>query len=215
MELSGGGTLIFSVNSAPQNEHIGGEKMAKYVLIVDVSGSMRCKLKNLKEMLADDWVPWRIGSPANNEVALISFCNDVCINSYYSNDVKDLQNRVMNLSLNSCGGSGTALYDAIIVGLTFESPKPDAIYVWSDLQDNDSHASEMDYINLANSIGITINLCPAYEWMQDPHCPYITPLVNYPFKPIQFSTSVAIAKRFASKLNNSRVIENPTQLIQA
>ncbi len=188
--------------------------MGRYILLVDISGSMRCKLKKLKDMLADDWIPWRMGSPITNEVALISFSNDVCVNSHYTTDLASLQNMVRNLTLGGCGGYQTSLYDAIIVATVVESPKPNEIYIWSDLQDTNSDASQSAYVNLANSVGVTYNLCVPYEWMEDPNCYRVGILAPYPFKPVRFVQSAKFAKSLAQKMKMAKVIEKPEQFIE-
>jgi hypothetical protein len=183
------------------------------VLLVDCSGSMLCKLNKMKEFLAEFWLPWRMGSPVKNQVALISFGNDVVVNSRYTSDLASLQTMVKNLTTGCAGGSLTSLYDAIIVASVFESPKPDGIYVWSDLQDTCSDAKEADYVNLANSVGVSYNLCPPYEWMQDPNCPYFSIIVTFPYRPIAYAHSVKIATALAGKLKMAKVIEKPEHLL--
>ena len=63
----------------------------------------------------------------------------------------------------------TSLYDAIIVSLVFESPKPDGITVWTDGNDTQSNATANDYVNLANSLGIPIDFpeIPQHWWDQE------------------------------------------------
>lgn len=188
--------------------------MGRYVLMVDVSGSMRCKLKKLKETLSEDWLPWRMGSPAVNQVALIAFSNEVCIKSGYTTDLAMLQGMVNSLTLGGCGGQLTSLYDAIIVATVFESPKPDEIYIWSDLQDTNSNATESDYINLGNSVGVHYNFCPPYPWMEDPNCPYLAVWTTVPFRPIAFNQSIVLATAAAKKLKRANVIEKPELLLK-
>jgi hypothetical protein len=192
--------------------------MAEYVVLVDISGSMRCKLKILKDFLKTYWLPWLMETPPVNDVALIAFSNDVCVLSRYTKDLSCLQTLIDGLVTSGCGGAMTSLYDAIIVGLVFEDPKPDALYVWSDLADTRSDSSNSDWTNLANSIGLgvgSVHLCPPYPWMEDPNCPRMAVLVKPPIKAIPFKRSLALAKEITKISKVARAIEAPEQFLKA
>jgi len=185
--------------------------MARYVVLVDISGSMTCKLKILKEFLQNYWLPWLMGTPPTNEVALISFSNDVCVLSRYTTDIVALKNLISGLATSGCGGPMTSLYDAIIVGLVFENPKPHGLYVWSDLGDTQSDASASDWQGLANSLAIPVNLCPPYPWMEDPNCRQMAVIVTPPIKVIPYAQSLQLATKITAKLELARVIKDPQE----
>jgi hypothetical protein len=188
--------------------------MSRYVVLVDISGSMRCKIAKLKDFLKDYWLPWLMGSPPVNEVALISFSNDVCVESHYTTNLGDLQTLVDGFVTSGCDGPMTSLYDAIIAGLVFEEPKPYELFVWSDMGDTISDASATDWQNLANSLSIPVNLCPPYDWLEDPNCPLMAVLVTPPIKIIPFAKSLSIAKEITSKVERVKVFESPEKFLE-
>lgn len=188
--------------------------MSRIVVLVDVSNSMRCKLENMKKWLKEYWLPYIMGSPPTNEVALISFSNDVCVQSHYTTDLSCLQALVDGLVVSGCDGPMTSLYDAIIVGLVFESPIPDELYVWSDLGDTNSDASETDWQDLANSLGITVNLCPPYEWLQDPNCVHYAVIAIPKIKLIPYAKSLDIATKFSKKVEKLNIIKTPEDIVK-
>ena len=153
-------------------------------------------------------------SPPTNEVALISFSNDVCVQSHYTTDLSCLQTLIDGLVVNGCDGPMTALYDAIIVGLVFESPKPDELFVWSDLGDTNSDASESDWQALANSLGITVNLCPPYDWLQDPNCQYYAVLVTPKITLIPYAKSLELANKISAKVEKLNIVKTPEDFLK-
>ena len=170
---------------------------------------MRCYLENLKEVLKDYWLDWLMGSSSANEIALIAVNNKVNILSYYSQNISDLKAKVDTL----VSGGLTAINDAILVGLVFENPKPDEIYVWSDLHDTCSDAPEATWTNLSSSLGVNINLTPPYDWMRDPTCWHMVAIAT----PRIVTAQMALAKikAISSRVPTVKAIEKPADFIKA
>ena len=145
---------------------------------------------------------------------MISFSNDVCVLSNYTTDIVALKNLIGGLVTSGCGGSMTSLHDAIIVGLVFENPKPDELYVWSDMGDTQSDASESNWVDLANSLSIPVNLCPPYPWMQDPNCMQMAVVVRQPIKVISFVNSLQLAGNIQKRLKVARVFKDPQDFLK-
>lgn len=182
--------------------------MAKYVVLVDTSGSMRCYLERLKDVLKEYWLDWLIGSSPKNDVALVSFSNDVSILSHYTQDIGSLRTLVDGLT----SGGLTAFNDAILVGLVFENPKPDALYVWSDEHDTCSDASETNWSDLSTTLGIDVNLCPPYDWMRDPNCWHMAVVITP--RLVTASMALAKAKGIAERVKRVKVIEKPQDFLK-
>lgn len=182
--------------------------MAKYAVLVDTSGSMRCYLETLKDVLRSYWLDWLMGSPPANDVALISFNNDVSILSHYTQDVDNLKTLVDGL----VSSGQTAFNDAILVGLVFEHPRADALFVWSDQHDTCSDASETIWADLSNALGVDVNLCPPYDWMRDPVCWYFVPVIIPRVVTIQMA--MVKAKEIATRVKTAKVIEKPERFLK-
>ena len=155
-----------------------------------------------------------MGTPPVNEVALISFSSDVCVLSNYTTDIVTLKNLIGGLATSGCGGPMTSLWDAIIVGLVFENPKPDALYVWSDWGDTQSDASQSNMEDLATSLDIPVNICLPYPWMQDPNCMQMAVVVLPPIKAIPFAKSMELASNIQKRLKVARVIQDPKEFLR-
>ena len=188
--------------------------MSRFVVLLDVSGSMTCKLGLLKQWMIDYWLPYIMGPSPTPEVALIAFSNDVHIKSYYTTNINDLKQKIANTALSSCGGPMTSLYDAIITGLTFENPKPDKLFVWSDLGDTQSDASESDWQSLANSVDVEVDLCIPYEWMQDQNCSQFMVIATPVITLIPIAQTLRTAKKWSAAVKKLNVIEKPEQFLE-
>lgn len=182
--------------------------MARYMVLVDTSGSMRCKLKRLKSFLKDYWLDWLIGYPPVNDVALISFSNDVNILSHYTRDIECLKTLIDGL----VSGGLTAFHDAVLTGLVFEHPRADALFVWSDQHDTCSDASEATWSGLSNTLGIDVNLCLPYDWLEDPECSRIATLVIT--RVVTPKMALTKAESIARRVKTARVIQKPEDFLK-
>lgn len=187
------------------------------MVLVDISGSMTSYLTMLKWYLRNIWLPWRINHPPGSEIALISFCNDVCINSHYTTNLPTLQTEIGGLVPSGCGGPMTSLYDAILVGLVFEDPKPDALYVWSDLHDTKSDSSVENWKRKAKELDIPVYLCPPRPWMllSKELAKVQHRFIHPSAKLIPFEKAVDMAKEIKGKVEQIKVIEDLEKLLES
>lgn len=181
--------------------------MERYVLVVDTSGSMRCHeiaLKNYLKVLIDAFTMWGNGP---DEVALVSFSNDVYIQSHYTKNAAELKNKVDELVF----GGLTAFDDAILVGLTFENPPPDYIHVFSDDGENNSDAEEEHWSSVASHMGLHVDQHPPSDDTYKGDCryaPYFTP------NPITLPMAMANVRAVAKRVKMVRVITGPEDLLK-
>ena len=181
--------------------------MERYVLVVDTSGSMKCHetaLKNYLKALIDAFTMWGQGP---DEVALVSFNNDVRIESHYDDDNDKLKNLVDALHF----GGLTSLNDGILVGLTFENPKPDYLHVFSDDGDNHSDATEQHWSNVASHMNLYVDQHPPSENTYKGDCRYAG---YYTTTPITLQMAMANVRAVAKRVKMVRVITSPEHLLK-
>lgn len=123
--------------------------MGNVVVVIDTSGSMYSKLGNIKTFM-ESFLEFMI--LMGHKIALVSFSNDVHIESYYTTNLAQLMTQVNGLSASGC----TALFDAILVGLVFENPRADFLVVFSDGHDNCSDSGEENWQTKADELGISV-----------------------------------------------------------
>lgn len=185
--------------------------MANYVLTIDCSSSIRKALTEIKNDVINEWIPWRLSHEGPNNLALVAFGSDVYIKSHFTNNLQDITGLVASLYNGCCGGYMTSLYDAIIVSLLFEDPKPNGITVWTDGNDTRSNASLNEYEILASSLNVPIDFpeIPEHWWDEDA----IT-WANY-YKPILGETIflrkeyIASMGKITKNVKKARVISDP------
>jgi hypothetical protein len=179
--------------------------MAKYVVIMDTSGSMYCCKTNLKtyvNAIIDGLIF------TGNEIALMSFGNDVHILSYYTNNAGNLNTLVDGLVFTGM----TAFNDAILTGLVFENPRPDALLVFSDHGENASDASETDWSNLSATLGIDVILVPPSDSTYTCSCFGLVRFFTK--KPITMKMAQANANAIAKKVKRAKVIVEPEDFLK-
>lgn len=180
--------------------------MERYVFVVDTSGSMKCHetaLKNYLKALIDAFTMWGSGP---DEVALVSFSNDVRIESHYDDDNIELKNLVDALHF----GGLTSLNDGILVGLTFENPKPDYVHVFSDDGDNRSDAKEEHWSSVASHMNLYVDQHPPSENTYMGDCRYAR---YYTTNPITLPMAMANVRAVAKRVKMVRVITGPDDLL--
>ena len=181
--------------------------LERYVFVVDTSGSMKCHetaLKNYLKTLIDAFTMW--GTSVDDMIALVSFSNDVYIESYYDNQAAELKNKVNALDF----FGGTALNDGILVGLTFENPKPDYFFVFSDGGDNVSDAKVEHYENVKDHLNIVPIMVPPSDDTYKGDCRYSA---YYTIAPITVKMAVANVEKLAKRLKG-KVILRPEDLLK-
>ncbi len=179
--------------------------MSRYVVIVDTSGSMHGCQNNLKpyvNAIIDGLII------TGNEVALMSFSNDVHIRSHYTTIASDLNNMVNGLSFSGL----TAFNDAIITGLVFENPRPDALLVFTDGGDNASDASKTDLTDLSNSLNINVHLVPPSDDTYTCSGFKLAPLFTTNVIPMK--KAQANAHAIAERVKRAKVILEPEDILQ-
>ena len=179
--------------------------MARYVVIVDTSGSMYCCKTNLTtyvNAIIDGLIF------TGNEIALMSFSNDVHILSYYTNNSGNLNTLVNGLVFTGM----TALNDAILTGLVFENPRPDGLLVFSDHGDNASDAKEADWANLAATLGINVTLVPPSNSTYT--CTCFGLVRFFTKKPITMKMAQANANAIAKRVKSAKVIVDPEDFMK-
>ena len=191
--------------------------MGNYILVIDCSGSMRNALPEIKNDAANEWLPWRLTQDGPNKVGLVAFGTDVCIKSYYSDDLQSLQNMVNSLTSSCCGGGMTSLWDAMIVALLYEDPKPDEITLWTDMGDNKSSATQSEHTSLANRLNIPMDFheIPEHWWDDDMNTwsnAYILLGSEMIMKRAEYVKSLASIEE---AVKSARVIRNPSLLMRA
>ena len=184
--------------------------MEKSVLVVDTSGSMKCHeiaLKNYLKLLIDAFTHFGRGP---DEVALVSFSNDVSIESKYGSGedhVAELKNLVDALHF----GGLTSFNDGILVGLTFENPKPDYVHVFSDSGDNCSDATEDHWSSVASHMGILVHQHPPSDDTYRGDCRYAR---YFTTTPITLQMAKANVLAVAKRVKMAKVITGPEDLMK-
>lgn len=192
--------------------------MGRYVLLVDMSGSMTCYLEDLKEELKEDYLDWLMEreSDTRNHVALISFNADVHVLSHYTTNVDTLKTLVDGLA----AGGLTAYDDAMLVGLVLEWIRPDELHVWSDHHDNCSNASRAAWSDLASALGVEVVLnTPPDYWGAGCTTPqeWQISLAQEAFvvsEAVTWTMAVAAAEKIAESVPRARFIKNPEDLLK-
>lgn len=187
--------------------------MVNKVLVLDTSGSMWLYWTHLSDIVKNMYLPWMMGSSDN--VAFVSFNQQVYIRSKYTRDLASLQTIVDGLS----PSGGTAVNDAMLVALVFEYPCPDEIHVWSDYSENSSCSDDNNYKEKANELDIDIILNQPEDWMISTTYQRYGPTILYPLLPkaetfIKAETVLAKAKDIAKVVKRARVIEKPEDLMR-
>jgi hypothetical protein len=178
--------------------------MSKFVVIVDTSGSMYCCKTNLKpyvNAVVDGLIL------TGNEIALMSFSNDVHILSHYTNNAVHLNALVDGLFFSGL----TAYNDAILTGLVFENPRPKALLVFSDHGENASDASEADWSNLSATLGIDVTLIPPSDSTYT--CTCFGLVRFFTKKPITIKMAQSNANAIAKRVKRAKVIVDPEDFL--
>jgi len=142
-----------------------------------------------------------------DEVALVSFNKDVRIESHYDDDNNKLKNLVDALQF----GGLTSFNDGILVGLTFENPKPDYIHVFSDDGENSSDAKEEHWSSVASHMSLYVNQHPPSENTYRGNCRYAR---YYTINPITLPMAMANVRAVAKRVKMVRVIASPEDLLK-
>lgn len=180
--------------------------MERFVFVVDTSGSMKChetSLKDYLKVLIDAFTVWGTG---DDKIALVSFSNDVSIQSHYTKNATELKNVVNGLVFAGL----TAFDDAILTGLVFENPKPDTFLVFSDSGDNCSDAEEAVWSSLASALGITVTIIPPSDNTYKGNCTFRR---YFTLNPITPKMAIANAMQIAGRVKMAKVIQKSEDLV--
>lgn len=193
--------------------------MGKFVIVIDVSGSMFCKLKNLIRFLGD-WIPLKL-KQVTNEIALVSFSDNVQIDSQYTSIPQDLVEILGNIFKNrEARARGSSVLDAIIEAAGI-SPTANEIYVFSDFDDNESKASAEDCAKELHSKEVgKLTLVPPLDIWEDPACPnsnaFKNVFISKPYKLIKYSQAKENALSLADEIRKTKKevrVFNPNALL--
>ncbi|NVM56271.1 MAG: VWA domain-containing protein [Candidatus Helarchaeota archaeon] len=187
--------------------------MVNKVLLLDTSGSMWLYWTNLSFIVKNMYLPMMVGSSDN--VAIVSFNEQVFIKSKYTRDLASLQTIVDGLS----PWGGTAFNDAMLVALVFENPCPDEIHVWSDYGDNSSCSDGKNYKEKVDEMDVDLILNQPEEWMKSTSVQNYGPITLYPLLPaaerfVAVESALVKAKEIAKRVKKAKVIEKPEDLLK-
>ena len=188
--------------------------MGRYVLVVDTSGSMYCYMTELKKYLKTfiDGLT-AMGQSSQNQIALVSFANNVDILHHYTHNPAPLKALVDGLT----AGGMTAMEDGILVGLVCEYERPDELFVFSDDGENSSNAKEADWNEIANRYkaanpSFSVNLVTPSEGTYQADCFRFARF--FTAKPISIKMAVTSANAIAKRVKTARVISTAEDLLR-
>jgi hypothetical protein len=176
------------------------------VIVLDRSGSQ--------------WERWRssvaltraliggLGYDRNLMIGLVGFNDEVLTKSTYTRDRERLYAAIDGMIPMGL----TSLWDALMVALAYEKPRPAAIYVVSDFRDNASELAAERVLSLARELGVELHavIPPDLPWR--PGAPaeaidaFIPPLRHLPI-PIDEpgDVSVEAGEAIAAQLAGERI----------